>query len=118
MYKSQIYWCENCGLPLICTRCDLCKGVGESLTADLPVFAPEREIYLHESAEKHLTPIIPVDLFRFKNKVIGEGRFLFDFHVNSDGLEFNLKETLELTKFREDKDFVKRMLCVNQKTFV
>ena len=117
MSNSQIVWCHDCNVPLISIRCNLCRGEGEILVADLkPVFAPERELYLRELSKEHSKPILPTSLFRFKNKIIGEGKLLFDFHVNGDGLEFDLKETLEPTEFRRDKDYLKQMLCANRKT--
>jgi len=116
MSNSQIDWCHNCGVPLI-SRCDLCKGDGEILEGDLkPVFGSEREIYLQELSKENLTLNIPTNLFRFKNKIIADGKLLFNFHVNGHSLEFDLRETLQLNKFKRDKDFLKQAVCANQKT--
>ena len=116
MNDSQIYWCHNGGVPLISTRCDLCKGNGEVLITDLkPVFAPEREIYIHELSKKCLTSILPTNLFRSKNRIVGNGKILFSFHVNGNDLEFNIKINLESTRFEKNEDFLKQVVSANRK---
>ena len=116
MNKSQIYWCNNCGIPLISTKCDLCKRRGEKLITDLkPVFVPEREIFLHKLFEKYSISILPTNLFRYKNKIIGNGKVLFSFHVNGNELELDIKENLESTLFEKSENFLRKMLSANQK---
>ena len=50
--KSDIYWCDNCKVPLFQSECECCSGKGTRITTDIrPVFPEERlllEILLDE----------------------------------------------------------------------
>ena len=41
--KSDIYWCDNCKVPLFQSECECCSGKGTRITTDIrPVFPEER----------------------------------------------------------------------------
>ncbi len=41
--KSDIYWCDNCNVPLFQIECECCSGKGTRITTDIrPVFPEER----------------------------------------------------------------------------
>ena len=41
--KSDIYWCDNCKVPLFQIECECCSGKGTRITTDIrPVFPEER----------------------------------------------------------------------------
>ncbi len=41
--KSDIYWCDNCNVPLFQSECECCSGKGTRITTDIrPVFPEER----------------------------------------------------------------------------
>ena len=41
--KSDIYWCDNCKVPLFKSECECCSGKGTRITTDIrPVFPEER----------------------------------------------------------------------------
>ena len=41
--KSEIYWCNNCNIPLYNKTCSCCNGKGEYIGTDIrPVFPEER----------------------------------------------------------------------------
>ena len=41
--KSDIYWCDNCKVPLFQIECECCSGKGTRITTDMrPVFPEER----------------------------------------------------------------------------
>lgn len=44
--KSDIFWCENCGVPLYQSECECCGQIGKRITTDIrPVF-PEEKLLL------------------------------------------------------------------------
>lgn len=55
--KSDIYWCDNCKVPLFQSECECCSGKGTRITTDIrPVFPEERlllEILLDKIPETY-----------------------------------------------------------------
>lgn len=111
-----MYWCDNCRVSLLSDTCELCEQPGIVFTKDLkPVFASERDIYIHEFSDESVKEI-PHNLFRFKNKILQNGKVLFSFHVNGKGLEFRIKRKLALQIESENKDLLtKSLLRANQR---
>lgn len=105
-----MYWCDNCSVPLLANTCELCEQHGSVLTKDLkPVFTSERNFYIKELSGESLKEI-PGNLFRYKNKIIQNGKVLFSFHVNRKALEFRMKRKLDLHSESENKDLLTKPL--------
>ena len=114
--SAKMYWCGNCNVPILTDKCELCEKPGIVLTRDLkPVFSSERSRYIHEFSDSTISEI-PHNLFRFKNKIIANGKVLFSFHVNENCLEFNIKRKITLRSESENKDLqIKSLLRANQR---
>jgi len=110
-----MYWCHNCSVSLIAETCELCEQPGSFLTKDLkPVFRSERDIYIDELSDEFFKEI-PRNLFRYKNKIMKNGKVIFSFHVNGKRLEFRMKRKLALQNESENKDLlIKPLLRANQ----
>ena len=111
-----MYWCNNCGVSLLTDTCDLCEQPGVVFTKDLkPVFTSERNFYIHQFSDSYGSKI-PHNLFRYKNKIIGNGKVLFSFHVNGNGLEFTLKRNMTSLSENENENLpINSLLCANQR---
>jgi len=75
-----IYWCDNCNVPLLMEKCDICGTEGRYCAFDMkPLFEQERRLL-----EAELSIEIPVDSFISQTRVITGGKTLFQFGV-TDG---------------------------------
>ena len=75
-----IYWCDNCNVPLLTKKCNICGTEGRYCAFDMkPVFEQERRLL-----ETELSIEIPVDSFMSQTRVITAGRTFFQFGV-TDG---------------------------------
>lgn len=115
--SPPVYWCHSCNVPLISNKCDLCKIEGKLCSNDLkPVFLPERELFLSQLSEKSVSSYqLPFNLFRYRNRIIANGEFLFTFKVNANGLKLNLKKQLEQISFIKDEKLIEKMIDANKR---
>jgi len=78
---EKIYWCENCNVPLLSNKCNLCGSKENKYCArDIkPVLKGELRLF-----KESLGFDIPSTLFRDKNRLIYNGRTLFRYTVPED----------------------------------
>lgn len=89
---NEVYWCQNCNVPLVSSRCNNCDSDGRYVSSGLkPVFKEEHEMYT-EVSQNNGGEIIPNSLFRSKTRLIHDGRAVIRFIINGHGLEFSKKD--------------------------
>ena len=77
-HMNKIYWCNNCNVPLLSAKCNICNRKGVYCTADLrPVFEGERKLL---STALNIT--LPHNLFYNRRRLIVEGQVLLSSHFN------------------------------------
>lgn len=94
----------------------MCGHHGSVLTKDLkPVFTSERNFYIDALSDESVQEI-PGNLFRYRNKIIRNGKVLFSFHVNGKNLEFRIKRNLASQIESENETLLtKSLLRANQR---
>ena len=50
--KSDIYWCDNCKVPLFQSECECCSGKGTRITTDIRPVVPEERLLLEILLDK------------------------------------------------------------------
>ena len=70
MTSNNIYWCDQCGVPLLREVCDICLSQGRRFTSDLkPVFAEERAFHANHIGAWQMTKL-PLELLWIQRKTI------------------------------------------------
>lgn len=87
VYKSEIYWCKHCNIPIFSQVCSLCNEKGSYIGTDIrPVFSQERL----------LLEVILGKKFEFANKSVWNtsGNNYF---VDGKKIKFSVKDTIKNT---------------------
>lgn len=124
---NKIKWCNSCNVPIAGEACDICGSDGQYCAKDLkPIFTKERKLY-----EKLLGIRLPPFAFRYRNRIIVEGKTFITFKIDTinnrliplyrapiksinnesikKGIERTIKANLNLLKEREQTaiDFIR-----------
>ena len=85
---NEVFWCQDCNVPLVSSRCNTCDSQGEYVSYGLkPVFKEEHAIYA--DGIKKGRDLVPRSLFRARHRLIHDGRSVLRFIINGHGLEFS-----------------------------
>ncbi len=94
---TSTLWCDNCNVPLIGPRCEICGSEGEEFTKTgvKPVFPEEKEEY-NALVSKHLDEDknAPSCLYRSRNRLYHHGEIFSALQLNGSGLEINGSKSL------------------------
>jgi len=113
--ESSIYWCHNCNIPITSNICDLCRSKGEKCSPDLkPVFLPEFRFIVGQLPKKNVSSRkLPINFFRYRNRIIADGKILLNFKINANGIELCSKENLTDIPF--DENLIEKIIRANKK---
>jgi phosphoadenosine phosphosulfate reductase len=103
----EVKWCANCNVPIIGEQCDICGSSGRRCAKDLkPIFGGERRLF-----EKLLGIRLPLFAFRYRNKVISNGRTFLTFKldtVNKRLIPLSYQKSID---YGEGMDFWEGIRC-------
>jgi phosphoadenosine phosphosulfate reductase len=115
---NNVFWCQNCNIPLLTERCYNCNSTGKYCGTNLkPTFAEER-LFFEEKIRNQLNVNLklPENLLRgHANRVIYNGKTLFRFS-SSDGTIELKNINLNILSDRSDisfDDFYQRAFIAN-----
>lgn len=115
MSNTNVFWCHDCGVSLLSDRCGLCNNHADVLASDLkPVFSPEHDLYAHALSNTSAAEI-PCNLFRFRNRVIADGKVLFSFSVNGTALRLKIEREMTPEAEGSEQLFPEQVLRANRR---
>ena len=76
---KNVRWCTSCNVPIIGELCNICGNSGRRCAKDLkPIFNSERALF-----EELLGIRLPSFTFRYRNRIISEGRTFLTFKLDA-----------------------------------
>lgn len=86
-----VYWCNECDVPLISTKCNNCGSEGKYSAIDMkPIFSKEKEMY-----ENYFDMKLPENIFISRNRIIFNGKTLLMFKMDFHNMKLNLMTSKE-----------------------
>lgn len=105
MLAKGIYWCKDCGVPLIGTKCNICGTEGTYSCNDMRLIFPQEHIFL----EKKFKTKLPKPLFYSRGRYIYNGKTFGSlkmdgepsFKLAKESNKIELKDDIEFDRYKE-----------------
>ena len=114
MNGSRIHWCQDCNVPLISDTCEICEKVGSPSLPDLKPIFPEEQDFLNSETDEKYSLTGQYNYFRYKNRIVRNGKALLTFHVCENGLVAE-KNNIENSNCKQKATPFEHILLANKR---